>query len=113
MKVNERGPAETVVGELARSRDPREAEAARGTREKGSAEDAARVTISKDARRLQRVVSLAQEGDELRSEKVRRLKAAIEQGTYEVPARDAARAIVGHELARLLSGGAPTKNDST
>jgi flagellar biosynthesis anti-sigma factor FlgM len=60
------------------------------------------VSISAEARKLQKVVALAERGDELRAEKLRQIKEQIEQGTYHVKAADVAKSVARHEISRLL-----------
>ena len=65
----------------------------------------AQAIISADARRLQkRVGVLAERGDELRAEKVRRIKEQVAQGQYQVEAAEVAKRILRSEIARLLGG---------
>jgi flagellar biosynthesis anti-sigma factor FlgM len=73
----------------------------KGTERSG---EAAQVTISADARRLQRVTALAKREDELRAEKVNRIKEQILQGKYRVEAAEVAKGIVRSEISRLLGG---------
>ena len=65
----------------------------------------AQAIISADARRLQkRVGVLAERGDELRAEKVRRIKEQVAQGQYHIKAAEVAKGILRREIARLLGG---------
>lgn len=64
--------------------------------------DAAVVDISPEARHLQQVGVLVQRGDDLRAEKVSRIKAQIFQGTYQVDPAEVAKAVVRSEITRLL-----------
>ena len=50
----------------------------------------------------ERIVALAARGDELRAEKVRRIKAQIAQGTYYVDTEAVAKSMLRSEIARLL-----------
>jgi anti-sigma28 factor (negative regulator of flagellin synthesis) len=45
---------------------------------------------------------LAKQGDDLRAEKIRKIKEQIQQGTYHIDASDVAKSIVRHEVTRLL-----------
>lgn len=65
--------------------------------------EAARITISSEARSLQRVTDLAKQGDEMRAERVNKIKEQILQGQYHVEAIDVAKEIVRSELSQLLS----------
>jgi anti-sigma28 factor (negative regulator of flagellin synthesis) len=42
------------------------------------------------------------QGDELRAEKVKRIKEQVEQGTYEVSSEDVAKSILRSEVSRLM-----------
>jgi flagellar biosynthesis anti-sigma factor FlgM len=102
MKIADKGPADLNISRLTRG------DAASAVRDKGGkkgverAGDAAQVSISAEARKLQRVVELGARGDELRAEKVRQLKEQIAQGTYHVAAADVAKGIARGEISRLL-----------
>jgi flagellar biosynthesis anti-sigma factor FlgM len=50
----------------------------------------------------ERVVALVTRGDELRADKVRRIKAQIAQGTYYVDTEAVAKSMLRSEIARLL-----------
>ena len=72
---------------------------------RGRSGETAQAFISADARRLQkRVGVLAERGDELRAEKVRRIKEQIAQGQYQVEAAEVAKGILRSEISRLLGG---------
>jgi flagellar biosynthesis anti-sigma factor FlgM len=62
----------------------------------------AKVSISAEARYLQKAAELANRGDELRAEKVRGIKEQLAQGTYHVEAEDVAKSVARSEVARLL-----------
>jgi flagellar biosynthesis anti-sigma factor FlgM len=64
--------------------------------------ESAKVQISPEARKLQRIAELAQKGDELRAEKVKALKEQIDDGSYNVASEDVAKSIVRSEVARIL-----------
>lgn len=55
------------------------------------------------AQPLQQVRALAQRGDELRVEKVKRIRKEIMQGVYYVEAAEVAKAILRGEISRLLN----------
>ena len=57
-----------------------------------------------DARHRESVDALAERGDELRAEKVRRIKEQVAQGQYQVEAAEVAKGILRSEIARLLGG---------
>src|SRR5262245_9157131 len=103
MKIADKGPVDINVSQLVRGDA-----AATSVRGKGDSKgiersaDAAQVSISAEARKLQQVVTLAAHGDDLRAEKVRQLKEQIAQGTYHVEAADVAKDIARSEISRLL-----------
>ena len=68
------------------------------------ANEAAQVNISADARRLHKVAALAKRENELRTEKVNRIKEQISQGKYQVEATEVAKGVVRSEVSRLLGG---------
>jgi flagellar biosynthesis anti-sigma factor FlgM len=103
MRIADKGPLETNVSQLVRGESL--VPAARDRHDKRQVEqngNAAQVSISAEARKLQKVVALAERGDELRAEKLRQLKEQIEQGTYHVEAADIAKSVTRHEVSRLL-----------
>lgn len=103
MKIADKGPIDIQTSQVVRGESA--VSAARDRRDKHRAEqsgDAAQVSISAEARKLQKVIALAEQGDELRAEKLRQLKEQIEQGTYHVEAGDVAKSIARHEVSRLL-----------
>ena len=57
---------------------------------------------SSEDRRMLRRGLVAKESDELRAQKISKIKQQIEEGTYHVDAAEVAKAIVRHETARLL-----------
>lgn len=69
---------------------------------RGSSSDAAQVNISLEARHLHRLGALAQHGDELRAEKMNRIKEQILRGEYHVGAVEVAAAIVRSDISWLL-----------
>jgi len=72
---------------------------------RGRSGETVQAPISAEARRLQkRVGVLAERGDELRAEKVRRIKEQVVQGKYHVKAAEVAKGILRSEIARLLGG---------
>lgn len=104
MRIADKGPVDTNnVSQLGRGESV--APPARDRSDKSRVEktgDAAQVSISAEARKLQKVVALAEQGDELRAEKVRQIKEQIENGTYHVEAADVAKSMARHEISRLL-----------
>src|SRR4051794_27906667 len=69
---------------------------------------AAPVIISPQACRRSQVKALAKSREELRAQKIRDIKAQIEQGTYHVDAAEVAKSIVRTEIAWLLNGERPS-----
>lgn len=104
MKVTDKGPVDVSLPQLIRNdrtvSSVRE-KAGKGLERSG---EAAQVTISADARRLQRVAALAKRGDKLRTEKVNRIKEQILQGEYHIEAAEVAKGIARSEISRLLGG---------
>jgi flagellar biosynthesis anti-sigma factor FlgM len=79
-------------------------------RGKTPASEAAPGVISLEKRRRSKVEALAKRGDELRAQKVREIKAQIEEGTYHIDTADVAKSLVRSEVAQLLGGKRPTPN---
>lgn len=107
MRISDKGPVDINISQLGRGES-----AASVTRsqkdEKRQAEqtgDVAQVSISPEARKLQKVVALAERGDDLRADKLRQLKEQIDNGTYHVEAADVAKSIARHEVSNLLGNG--------
>jgi flagellar biosynthesis anti-sigma factor FlgM len=77
---------------------------ARSEGEKGAqqAGESAKISISAEARHLQKAAELAGKGDELRAEKVGKIKEQIEAGAYHVDAEEVAKSLARSEVARLL-----------
>ena len=74
------------------------------------ASEAAPGVVSLEERRRLKRTALAKRGDELRAQKVRAIKAQIEEGTYHIDAADVAKSLVRSEVARLLGSKRPTPN---
>ena len=102
MKITHRGPADADLSKLInndKTVKPAGAGAESKVEESGAS---AKVEISPDARKMQRVAELAKKGDELRAGKVRQIKEQVEQGTYEVSSEDVAKSILRSEVSRLM-----------
>ena len=102
MKITHRGPADADLSKLInndKTVKPAGAGAESKVKESGAS---AKVDISPDARKMQRVAELAKKGDELRAEKVKQIKEQVEQGTYEVGSEDVAKSILRSEVSRLM-----------
>ncbi len=102
MKIGNTGPLDVGLSELIK--EGKHVSSAKGKGQKAIEQsgEATKVNISSEARQLQKIAALAQSGDELRAEKVSRLKEQILRGEYNVEATDVARGIVRSEIARLL-----------
>jgi anti-sigma28 factor (negative regulator of flagellin synthesis) len=61
------------------------------------------IADSRAVSRRQEVTALTKREAVLREEKVRRVKAQLAQGTYQVNAKEVAKAIVRSEMSQLLS----------
>ncbi len=67
--------------------------------------DAAKMSISSEARYLQQAAVLAKRGDEVRAGKVEEIKAKISAGQYSVAPEEVAKAVLRAEVARILGDG--------
>ena len=102
MKITQKGPADTDLTQLVQK--DKLSGPARGdadTKTQQSAESA-RVNISPEARKLQRIAELARTGDELRADKVKKIKEEIDKGVYQADSTEVSKSIVRGEIARLL-----------
>ena len=103
MKVADMGPAVINILQLMkRDQGAFCASGARGKQEVERAGTIAQVSMSTEGYELQQVAALAEQSNELQAEKVKRLKAQIEQGTYHVEAAEVAKAVAQSAIARLL-----------
>jgi flagellar biosynthesis anti-sigma factor FlgM len=103
MKIADQGPIDTNVTQLVKDNHTVSSVRDRGERNRVERTgEAAQVSISAEARQLQRVAALAERGDELRTEKLNRIKEQLQQGTYHVEAADVAKGILRSEISRLL-----------
>jgi flagellar biosynthesis anti-sigma factor FlgM len=104
MRIADKGPVDiNNISQLGRGE--RTVSAGRNRSDKRQVEqtsDAAHVSISAEARKLQKVVALAERGDEMRAEKIRQLKEQIDNGSYHVETADVAKSIARHEISKLL-----------
>jgi flagellar biosynthesis anti-sigma factor FlgM len=102
MKITHRGPADTDLSKLIsndKTVKPAGADGDSKVKESGAS---AKVDISPEARKMQRVAELAKKGDELRAEKVKQINVYLYQGSYEVSSEDVAKSIARSEVSRLL-----------
>lgn len=106
MTIIDKGPVDINLPQLVKDN-----QAVSSTRDRGDKKEVERggetttVSISAEARQLQRVATLAERADELRAEKLNQIKEQLEQGTYHVEAEDVAKGIVRSEVSRLLGNG--------
>jgi flagellar biosynthesis anti-sigma factor FlgM len=102
MKITVKGPGDLdlcqlvqnnkAVGSVRREKDAK-------VRQGG---ESAKVDISPEARKVQRVAELVRTGDQLRADRVKQIKARIEADLYQVDSKDVAKSIVRSEVSRLL-----------
>lgn len=103
MKIADKGPVDVSLSQLVKDNQTVSAAREGGERRAvGPTGEAAHVSISAEARQLQRVAALAARGDELRAEKLTHIKEQLDQGTFHVEAADVAKGIVRSEISRLL-----------
>jgi flagellar biosynthesis anti-sigma factor FlgM len=69
--------------------------------------ETAPVIISLEEHRRVKMEKLAKRKNELRAQKIREIKAQIEEGTYRVDAADVAKSVIRGEIVRLLNGNRP------
>jgi flagellar biosynthesis anti-sigma factor FlgM len=103
MKITQRGPADTDVSYSVQNEknvEQRKAGDIRSEPPSGSAT----VSISQEAREMQKIAELARTGDELRAEKLRQVKERVAAGEYHVKSEDVAKSILRSEVSRLLKG---------
>ncbi len=101
MKITQRGPANTDPSQLVQNDKAVGQKQAREVKTQQSG-DSAKVDISQEARKLQKIAELARTGNELRTEKVRQIKEQIQAGEYKVAPEDVAKSILRTEVTRLL-----------
>lgn len=107
MRIADKGPVDINIAQLGRG-EPAVPTVRSQKDEKGHTEqtgNVAQVSISTEARKLQKVATLAERGDDMRAEKLRQLKEQIDNGTYHVEAADVAKSIARHEVSKLLGNG--------
>jgi negative regulator of flagellin synthesis FlgM len=101
MKISHKGPANPELSKLLKN-DRSVPASGRDGDSKVQSSESTRISISKEARKLQRVAELARTADELRAEKVNRIKQQITEGRYQVKPEEVARSIAQGEISRLL-----------
>lgn len=102
MNITQKGPADPELAQLASNDNEigsagREADA---TAQPSG--ESAKVDISPEAYKLQRVAELARIGDHLRAEKVKQIKEKIAADQFQVDSKEVAKSIVRSEVSRLL-----------
>ena len=102
MKITQRGPADTDLSQLVQN-DKTVAQVGRGGETKvQQSGESSKVNISKEARELQRIAELARTGDELRAQKVNKIKEQIARDDYHVDAQEVAKSIIRSEVSGIL-----------
>jgi flagellar biosynthesis anti-sigma factor FlgM len=101
MKITHRGPADTDIAQLVHT------DKAVGQKETAEAKTqqsgaSTKVSISQQARELQKIAELARSGDELRAQKVRLIKEQVAAGEYQAAPQEVAKSILRGEVTRLL-----------
>ncbi len=102
MKITQKGPAETELTQLVKKEKTAGPGRASADTQAQQSSDSSTVNISPEARQLQRIAELARAGDDLRAEKVKRIKEQIDQGTYKADSTEVSKSIVRSEVGRLL-----------
>jgi negative regulator of flagellin synthesis FlgM len=102
MKITQKGPADADITQLVKKDKVAGPTRGDGDIRTQQSNDSAKVNISPEARKLQRVAELARTGDELRADKVKKIKEEIESGTYHADSMDVSKSIARSEVARLL-----------
>ena len=101
MKITQRGPADTDISQAVhKDKSVGQKKAAELKSQQSGAP--AKINISQEAREKQRIAELARTGDELRADKVRRVKEEVASGAYQVAPKDVATSILRSEVTRLL-----------
>jgi flagellar biosynthesis anti-sigma factor FlgM len=101
MKIFQRGPADSDVAKLVQNDKKLNPAQRRVDANVGPSAESAKVSISDRARQLQRIAELARQGDELRAEKVQKLKEQIHNGEYRPDAEDVAKDIIRSAVTGL------------
>lgn len=94
MKITDSGPTDINTDRLSRTNNPaaKTQHKPQQTKQSGRSGDATRVSIS--SARRHHVEAVAQSAQTQRTETIRAIREQIEDGTYEVDAKDVARAIL-------------------
>ncbi len=102
MKIGDKAPLDIGLPQFIKDGKPVSSVKEKGGVGVQGSEGATKVNSSPEARKLQKVAALAQQGDEMRAEKVRLLKEQILQGEYHVDASEVANDIMRSEITSLL-----------
>jgi flagellar biosynthesis anti-sigma factor FlgM len=103
MKITPKGPADADLTQLVKKDKIAGPAQSEGDIKAHQSSGSAKVSISPEARQLQRIAELARAGDEFRAEKLRKIKEAIDAGTYHADSIDVSKSVVRAEVARLLA----------
>jgi flagellar biosynthesis anti-sigma factor FlgM len=101
MKIIQRGPADTDLSQLVHN-DKSVSQKQAGDVKTHPSGESAKVNISQEARDLQKIAELARAGDELRADKLRKIKDQVAAGQYHIDSEDLATSILRSEVTRLL-----------
>ena len=101
MKITQRGPADNDIPQLVQNEKSVGQKKAADLKSQQSG-GSATVNISQEARDLQKVAELARAGEELRADKIRKIKEQVVAGEYHVESKDVAKSILRSEVIRLL-----------
>lgn len=102
MKITQKGPADADLTQLVKKEKISGPAQPEGDVKAHQSSGSARVSISPEARHLQRIAELARTGDELRAERVKKIKEEIDSGAYHADSIEVSKSIVRGEVARLL-----------
>jgi len=105
MKIDDKGPLDVTISQPLKDGKVVSPKREKGEIAPGRSGEATQVTISSEARYLQKITALAERGDQLRAEKVNKLKEQISRQQYHVAADDVAKAVARSEISRLLGKG--------
>ncbi len=102
MKITDSGPTDVNTDRLSRTNNPAVTteHPSQHTKQSGPSGDATRVSISSAGR--QHAAAVTRSDETQRAETVRAIREQIEDGTYEVDAKDVARAILQKDGAYIL-----------
>jgi len=102
MKITHRGPADADLSQRVQNDKTVTGSRRDGESKAKGTEDSAKVSISVEARKLQQIAELARTGDQIRAEKVDRIKDQIAKGEYQPDVAEVSKSILRNEVSRLL-----------